>query len=120
MRRWIIFTILVMVSGTLGACDREAYGQAPECPPNLVCITREAAQRALADSDMVAAQKVEIAALKQAAEDFKAELNKMRVNFAEVSGENTALKQAQIRYDAILDLLLKNTKKKCMPLSVCF
>jgi hypothetical protein len=44
----------------------------------------------------------------------------MRIEFARVSGENTALKQNAVSDRAIIDLLLKNTRKKCQPLSVCF
>jgi hypothetical protein len=86
--------------------------QSVDCPPDKVCISREAALKAVADGDTVKAQTAEIAAKDKAFADLLAELNKMRAQFAEVSGENTALKQQQVRTDAIIDLLLKNVKPK--------
>lgn len=83
-----------------------------DCPADKVCITREAAIKALTDSDTVKAQAIELKAKDQAIEDMRAELNKMRVQFAEQSGEKTALKQQAVRADAIIDLLLKSAKPK--------
>ena len=91
-----------------------------DCPPGLVCISPEAARQALEDSDTVKAQKAEIAVLNQAIDDFRKELNNMRIEFARVSGEATALRQNAVSDRAIIDLLLKNSKKRCAPLSICF
>jgi hypothetical protein len=91
-----------------------------ECPADKVCISREAAIKALADADKVTALEKESEAKDKAIADIRKELNDMRIEFARVSGENTGLKTSAVRMDAILDLALKNTKKKCMPLSVCF
>ncbi len=51
---------------------------------------------------------------------MRSELNKMRIEFAAASGELTAVKQNAVSDRAIIDLLLKSVKKKCMPFSVCF
>jgi len=88
-----------------------AYSQ-DVCPADKVCISREAALKAIADDATVKAQATELAAKDQAIADLRAELNNMRVQFAEKSGENTILKQQQVRDMALVDLLLKQTKKK--------
>ncbi len=98
------------------------HGQ--ECPPDkfptgCVVISPEAARKALADSDTVDAQKKEIAVKDQAIADLKKLLDEMRINFAAISGENTALKQNAVSDRAIIELLLKNTRKKCLPLTIC-
>lgn len=119
LRPWIVVCCFAL-AGICGTCQ-PAYAQAAEtpCPADKVCITREAAVKALHDADAVAADKIAIDGYKQVIEDLKAELNKMRVEFANVSGELSGAKQAAVRSDAIIELLLKNTKKKCMPLSIC-
>lgn len=93
---------------------------AQDCPPDKVCISPAAAKQALEDSDTVKAQETEIKGLKQAIEDFRKTLNDMRIEFARVSGENTALKQNAVSDRAIMEILLKNAKKRCAPLSICF
>jgi hypothetical protein len=117
LRPWIVVCCFVL-AGVCGTCQ-PAYAQAPECPADRVCISREAALKAIADGDAVKADKVAIDGYKQAIEDLRADLNKLRVSFAEVSGKLSGADQAAVRSDAIIDLLLKNTKKKCMPFSFC-
>lgn len=96
--------------------------QAAECQFSSGCVTvsRAAAEKALVDADTVKAQAAEIAVLKQALLDEKLVAVKLKIEFAEKSGELTALKQNAVSDRAIIDLLLKNTKKKCLPLSICF
>lgn len=93
--------------------------QTVECPVDKVCISPEAARKALADSDTVEAQKKEIAVKDQAIADLKKLLDEMRINFAAISGENTALKQNAVSDRAIISELLKYSKKRCLPFSVC-
>lgn len=95
-----------------------AAAQATDCPADKVCITREAALKAVADADAVIALKKEIAVKDQAFADQKDLLNKMRIDFAEVSGENTALKQNDVSNRAIIEILLKNAKAKKIGLIV--
>jgi hypothetical protein len=86
--------------------------QSTDCPADKVCITREAAERLCTTATRVKADEIAIAGYKQAIDDLKAEINKVRVEFAAVSGENTALKQSAVRTDAIIDVLLKNVRPK--------
>jgi len=87
---------------------------AQECPHPSGCVTvsRDVALKALADSDTVKAQANEIAVKDTAIEDMRKELNKMRIEFAEKSGELTALKQNAVSDRAIIDILLKNVRPK--------
>lgn len=90
-----------------------------ECPKTLVCITVEQARQALIDSDTVKAQAIEIKALKDARELDKAELQNLRIELAKIMGDKTGAEQMVVRLTAIVDVLLKGQKKKCMPFSVC-
>lgn len=90
-----------------------------ECPSGLVCITPAAARKALVDADTVKAMQAEKVENDKAMGDLRELLGKMRVQFAEVSGELTALKQSAVQDRAVIEILLKNTKKRCLPFSVC-
>ncbi len=103
-----------------GACGYSYAQDVCPSPSGCVTITREAALKALADSDRVKALEAEIKTKDAAFDAQKALLNDMRIQFAAVSGENSALKQAAVRIDAILDLAMKHTQKSCKPFSVCF
>lgn len=90
------------------------------CPPDKVCITREAAIKALADADKVIALEAEGKAKDEAIGGLRKELNDMRIEFAATRGELSGIKQNAVQDRAIIDLLLKSAKKKCMPFSICF
>lgn len=84
----------------------------PTCPADKVCISREAAQKAVADDAEVKALRVQVAELKQGVADHKDLLNRSRIEFAACSGELTALKQNAVQDRAIIDILLKNVRPK--------
>jgi hypothetical protein len=110
--------ILLLISFLiLGSCSY-AYSQTADCPPDKVCISREAALKALADSDTVKAQQTEIAAKDKAIADLKTELENIRREYVAASSEASALKQQAIRTDAIIDLLLKSVRPKKIGLVV--
>jgi len=102
-----LLLVLFLFAGT-------AYSQS-ECstaPEKCVLITREAAVRALQDSDRVKALEKENLTLTEALNAMKVELNKIRVEYAEKVGENTALKQNAISDRSIIEILLKSAKPK--------
>lgn len=108
---------------TVGICcfiSLSAAAQTAECPSDKVCITPDAARKALADADAVEQQKREIAVKDAAIADLKKLLDDMRIEFARLSGENSALRQTAISDRAIMDILLKHARKRCAPLSICF
>ena len=105
MKYLAVLTFLLFASFTASA-------QVADCPANFVCITRAAAEKFIVLDETVKAQTAEIATLKQGNADYKELLNKMRVEYAEKIGENTALKQNDVSNRAIIDLLLKQVRPK--------
>jgi Na+-transporting methylmalonyl-CoA/oxaloacetate decarboxylase gamma subunit len=106
--------ILIFFVVCLGAFASSVHAQ--ECPADKVCISREAALKALADADRVKALEAEIKVKDAAIESFRDELNKLRIEFARVSGEATALRTNDVRDAAIIELLLKYARKKSIGL----
>lgn len=99
-----------------------AYLTAPAqetCPENLVCISKEAAIKAVETSELAKAQAVQITELKQAITDKDKLIGDIKIQLASVMGENSALKQNAVSDRAIIEILLKNTRKKCLPLTIC-
>jgi len=78
----------------------------------MVCISPEAARKALVDADTVKAQAEQIKVLEQAVKDAQDNTHKMAIEFARVSGENTALRQNDVSNRAIMEVLLKNSRPK--------
>ena len=114
MRKLLLFTFLMLAVG-LTVTNAQT-----ECPADKVCLSPEAARAAIVAGDTVKAQQIELAAKEKAIADMRDELNKMRIEFARTSGELTATKQNAVSDRAIIELLLKSTKKKCFPFSLCF
>ena len=83
-------------------------------------MTPEQARIALENADKVKVLEAYVKTLETAQNDYKAEISKVRIEYAEKVGENTALKQNAVSDRAIIEILLKSSKKKCMPFSVCF
>lgn len=83
-----------------------------DCPPDRVCISREAAQKALADADRVKALDAELKVKDTAIEGLKILLGDMRVEFARCSGEATILKQRAVSDAAMIELLSKLVRPK--------
>ena len=88
-------------------------------PGETVCITRQDLIRFLQTDDENTALKAENDAVKKAAEDLKKEIYRLQTELAKTTGELTAQQQMVVRLSAVLDLALKNTRKKCLPFSVC-
>ncbi len=94
-----------------------AYSQ-QDCPADRVCLTREAALTALQNADKVVALEKENLTLTEALNDLKAEVNKMRVEYAEKVGENTALKQNAVSDRALIEILIKYARPKKIGLNL--
>lgn len=102
---------LVFLAFIIFLASFTAYSQ-DRCPEGMVCISADAARAALEAGDKAKALETENAVLKQAVRDAQDNTQKMAIEFARVSGENTILKQQQIRDAALVDLALKQTRKK--------
>lgn len=105
MKKLFLLTIFIL----LAAFSANAQ---TECPENMVCISREAAIRANQALDENPALKDEIKALKEARAADEAAINKLKVETARMSGENSQLKQQQVRDAALIELLVKMVRPK--------
>lgn len=107
MRKIFIITISFLIfAGAVSAQD------AIPCPPERVCISRAAAEKALVDADKVKALEIESKAKDDAIAGLRKELNDMRIEFAEKAGENSALRQNAVQDRAIIEILLKSVRPK--------
>lgn len=91
-------------------------GYSQECPPDRVCISPQAAVKALQDSDTVEAQKIELKAKDRAIEDLKDIIVNLKIELAKSTGDRTGAEQMIVRLTAIVDVLLKSTRKKSIGL----
>ena len=98
--------ILLIAITFLGSCNY-AYAQT-----ETVCISREAAVKALQDSDTVKAQADELKAKDQAIDDLKKIITDLKVSLAQMSGEKSQLEADRVRWTAVLDLLIKSARPK--------
>jgi hypothetical protein len=114
----LCFIIIFLFAGVIGIKAQDI--PTAQCPSDMVCISRQAAQKAVENAETVKAQSIQIETLKQAVQDEKDVANKLKIEYAETKGELTAVKQNAVSDRAIIDLLLKSVKKKCLPLSICF
>jgi hypothetical protein len=78
-----------------------------DCPADKVCISPEAARKALADADLVEAQKKEIDVLKQALADQKNVAADVKIELARTMGEKTRLEIEVPRLSALLEVCMK-------------
>lgn len=108
---WFAKWFVVYAIALTAACV-VARSQTLDCPPDKVCITREAALKAIADADRVKALEAEIKVREKAHEDLKILLADMRVEFARCSGETTILKQRAVSDAAMIELLSKLVRPK--------
>ena len=91
-----------------------AFGQdvVPECPADKVCISPEAARKAINDAAKVTALETESKAKDQAIADLKTLLETAQIEYAAAKGENSALKQNAVQDRAIIEVLLKSVRPK--------
>ncbi len=107
MKKFIPFALFIILSA-----GGYVHAQAEQCPADKVCVSRAVAEKALADDATVRAQKAEIETLNKAIADYKDLLEKARIEFANVSGANSELRQNAVSDRAIIDLLLKSVRPK--------
>ena len=84
-----------------------------QCPPDKVCLSREAALKAIEDSDARKALESENKTLKETViPQLKDELNSLRVEVVRFSTEASVLKQQQVRDNAMIEMLSKMVRPK--------
>lgn len=89
-----------------------AGAQTTDCPADKVCITREAAVEMLRAKDENTALKNLNKALEDENKVVKEELVKTQIELAKTTGEKTQLEASLVRYNAIMDVLIKNSRPK--------
>lgn len=106
LRTWLhIFASLVLFVGV-------SHAQTPEPTPTTVTISREAAVKCLENADKLAAIEAESAAKDKAIADLKAIIADIKIELAKLSGEKTQLETTLVRYNALIDILIKNARPK--------
>jgi hypothetical protein len=112
IRLILILIVVLLLSATLATA--QSLPQGPDCPhaEGCVVISKSAARSALEAGDKAKALEVELKEREKAYELLRDALHKMEVEFAKTSGENTILRQRAVSDAAMIELLLKQTKKK--------
>lgn len=106
LRTWLhIFVALAAFAVTSAA-------QTPEPTPTTITISREAAVKCLENADKLAAIEAESAAKDKAIADLKAISADLKIEIAKLSGEKTQLEATLVRYNALIDILIKNARPK--------
>lgn len=111
MIKSILLTLVICFLLTLAANAQTA------CPPDLVCISRDAALKAIADADKVKALEAFVKVLEQASKDKSTEIETMRREFIQASVEASFYKQQVALQRLDIEKLLKQTR--CRVLSIC-
>jgi hypothetical protein len=106
MKKCAAILILIFASALV------ANSQQTGCPPQLVCISPEAARKALQDSDTVEAQRKEIETLRQAVIDQRFVTADVKIELAKAMGEKTQLEIANLRLDGNLTVCMKKRAVK--------
>lgn len=90
-----------------------ASGQTPQCPPDMVCISPQAARQALENADTVKAQAAEILTLREAVLKQKEATVDVKIEYAKTLGELTGAQKELIALRAQLEFVMKNGRNKC-------
>ena len=112
MKEFVRFAAIIAIVLWLAHIGAAQTDPCPVMPSGYLCLPRAVAVKALEDADARAALEKQVKAQDDAIAGYKDELEKIRIEFARVSGELTATKQTQVRDAAIIEMLLQNVKKK--------
>lgn len=83
-----------------------------------ICISRQAAEACATNAAKVTALEAQIVTLEQALKDKDSIINDLKVEVALKTGQIISNEQTLAQNRAIIEVLLKNTRKKCMPFSI--
>ncbi len=102
-----------------GAFCITAQAQTATPTPETVTISKEAAIKCLENGDKVKALEAEAKANAQAIADLKALIGDLKATIAGLTGEKAQLEATLVRYDKILDFILKKGTKRCVLSAIC-
>lgn len=99
----------MLISGVMSA-----FSQTPEpvSTPETVTISRDAAIKCLENSEKVKALEAESLVKDKAIDDLKALISDLKATIAGLTGEKTQLEATLVRYNALMDILIKNSRPK--------
>lgn len=100
-----ILAICLVYSASISA-------QTSDCPADKVCLDREQAIAYLTLKDENTALKAEIDVLRQAIADQQKLTTDIKIELARISGEKAQLEADRVRWSAIIDVLIKNSRAK--------
>lgn len=104
--------LIVLIAVACFASLSAAQSPASQCPTGMVCISPEAARKALQDSDTVKAQAAQIDVLKQAIDDTKQIVNDLKVELAKATGTLTGAQQSIVDLRSTVQVLSANCKAR--------
>lgn len=115
LRLILILIVCLLVASYASA---QSLPQGPDCPhaDGCVVISKAAARAALEAGDKAKALEAENEELRKAIELHKDDKQKLAIEYARTSGELTACKQTAVRDSAIMEILIKNSRKKSIGL----
>lgn len=113
-----ILIALVLLIGQAQSQTDPPVDPCPPMPPGMICLPRAVAVKALEDADVRKALEAQVKAQDAAIAGYKDELEKMRIEFARASGENTALKQNAVSDRAIIQILVQYARPKKIGLNL--
>lgn len=102
----------LLILAIIAAFTVAAYSQTAAPTPETVTISREAAVKCLENADRLKAVEAESATKDAAIADLKAMIADLKIEFARVSGEKTQLETTLVRYNALIDILIKSARPK--------
>lgn len=102
----------LLILAIVAAFTVAAYSQTAAPTPETVTISREAAVKCLENADRLKAVEAESATKDAAIADLKGIIADLKVEIARLTGEKTQLETTLVRYNALLDLLVKSVRPK--------
>jgi len=114
----LLFLLILIFLASVSALSQTVT----DCPhpDGCVVISRSAAIKSLETDDEVKTLREENKVLKQAVASHKDIETTLKIELGKTVGELTGTQKTVIQLTGWLDIAMKNSRKKCMPLSVCF
>lgn len=109
--RIVVYTLLVYLLFTVSAAAQDV-APASDCPADKVCLSRDQAIEYLTYRDENTALKKEIEVLRQAISDQRSVTETIKIELARISGEKSQLEADRVRWTAVIDILIKNSRAK--------
>jgi hypothetical protein len=104
----VVYTLLVYLLLAVSASAQTVT----DCPADRVCLTREQAIEYLTYRDENSALRKDAAVKDQAIADLQKLVADIKIDLARVSGEKSQLEADRVRWTAVIDILIKQSRPK--------